>query len=435
MVTKTYTVPLYRKISEGHLKPSDIKSSDLFLEVTGERIGTSNENSPKSEIYSIDKTRRSIIVYSNTLGFKITDIFHTDNTPLYNMIVIPSVNSTKLLSELSAQVGTKFKTELLTESIIVFFNYNKNLITLDGIDYRVDLIYPVAAPFLKHPDVKTKRLKDRLKVTITSVDPSTAVVELISTDLLKPKVHNENWIEFYECVIKDRSGKYIHIYNHSFENLNKIEFQKYVGNIDYKVKDPILNISHTIVGEYLRYQYDSYRSNLLINTELNSDLYFYLNYAYENKTDLISVKFKEEVSEDLLEVYRLKDTERKLDVLVNPYIENKLYSLCGENFTLMLEDNIKRKYNKPDDIRFGNTRVILDLYNMINKPVDYLRVGDNTIIQVDLNPVEATPEVNELPPELLKYSSKLDVLRTKINTNLELHPALGNDERKYYSNQ
>lgn len=432
MITKTYKVPLYRKISEGHLEPSDTKSSDLFLEVNSKRIGTSNSNSPKSEIYSIDKTKTSLIVYTNTLGFKVTDIFYK-NTPLYNVILIPTLNATKLLEELSAKSGSKFITELLGDSVAVYLNHDDNTIVLGGIEYRVELIYPVRAPYLNHPNTKVKRLKDRLKVQITGIDINSAVVELLHEDLLRPKIHNENWVEFYECVIKDRSGKYLHIYNHSFELIEKSEYQKFSSQINYKVKDPVLSISYELSDNYINYIYNSYRSNLLFNTELNSDFYFYLNYSYTNKTDLIKISFKEQASEDLLEVFRLAEEEKTFDVLINPYINNKLHSLCGENFTLMFEEVKNNKYNKADDVRFGNTRILLDLERTINNVTEYINVGDTVIYQKDNYELPPTVEGNILPQYLQQYKSAMDNLKNKLENNLNTNQTIGSDEKSYYT--
>lgn len=425
MIKKTYNIPLHRKIAEGYLKPSAIKTSDLFLEVIGERVGVSYDGL-KSEIYSIDKTLSEVIVYTNTLGFKITDRYY-NKKPLYNMVTFPKGTSSKLLTELSAVIGREFLIEPFEEYVAVFFNYSKNTIELLGEVFNINLIHPVFAPFLGNPYVKVKRLRDRLKVSISGINIDNVSVELLSDDLFEPRVHNENWVEFYECVFKDRSNRYVHVYNHSFESVTKVEYQKKTNLT--QLKDPFNNVVTDEVGDYIKYEYTSYRSNLLHNVEYNSDIYFYLNYDYTNKTDVFVVDIKENISENLLLLYSVTDVKRDFDFVLNPYIVNKIYSLKGEDYTLMLSDNVNSKYNKPDDIRFGNTRIVLNLPNLVTKPIEYITDDSIVIVQEEAYNTMGDGETG-IPEGLLKY---MDVIR---NLEERLYNSISgiqsNGEKNYY---
>ena len=427
MIKKTYNIPLHRKIAEGYLKPSSVKTSDIFLEVIGERVGVSYDGL-KSEIYSIEKTRSEVIIYANTLGFKITDRYYK-NKPLYNLVILPKDNSSNLLTELSAIIGREFLIEAFEDTIAVFMNYTKNVVELLGDTYQINPVYPIFAPFLNNSNIKVKRLRDRLKVSVSNIDVSNISVELVSENLFEPKVHNESWVEFYECVFKDRSNKYIHVYNHSFELLSKNEYQKKTNLT--QIKDPAVSPIYSIdKGDYVRFEYDTYRSNLLHNIDYNSDVYFYLNYDYTDKTDVFIIDVKENFSEDLVLLYSITDVKKDFDFILNPYIINKIYSLKGEDYTLMFKENIKNKYNKPDDIRFGNTRVILNLPNLVTKPVEYITDGNVVITQEEAYNAYYDGGESPIPESLFKYRDVIQDLRQRLSDSRSGVQSDG--EKNYY---
>lgn len=437
MVTKTYTVPLHRKIASGIIKPTESIRSDFYLENENNIRKEVNINTPRAEIFNIEKKSNGLIVYSNTLNFKIT-MKYFNKIPLYKGIVINRFNLNLALIDLYSICGEEYLVEDIdSEFVAVFFNYKKSIITLNANDYIVRNVVDIGSSINHPPNVKIRKLKERLKIEIQGIDSELCTVELNSPNLLEPIIHN-NWVEFSECVIKDLTGNFIHIYNHSFNLVEKEEHQETKYKTLHNLKDPFWDFFPTVTEEtildYTKYKYTSWRSNLLINTEFSSSMYFYLNLNYVNKTDLIIYSLHEKIEENLILLYSITNDKSNYQLELNPYLTNKLIEPASENFSLVFEENKNNKYNRVDNIRFGTERVVLSLSSTVLNTEVYLQDGGEFVYQTPVINSITTPTFTTVskPTVTQNIENKLSILNGKINEIINNQSVQFTDNIKQY---
>ena len=386
MIQKNYSIPIHRKIGSTELIKTDIKESHFNIEVkTYEKEIEVNENF-ESIIYNIDKKEDTLIIYSNTLNIKVTDKFYK-NIPLYDMLETNIRDFEYILKT----IGEEYYLEKNNDDVVIYFN-NKNNIFIS--DYYK--IYNIGNPLTRTNNIKVRKLKNRFKITVTGINTKLVSILLGSRYLFSPTIYKD-FIEFHDMLVNIGTTQY-YIYNHSFNILNKKELITDSGT----VKDPVIEyISLTAINDYPFCTYNSWRSNLLFDQKLNSELYYYLNTNSTNKTDLIIQSFsKLDTNEGLVFMFSSSIPKISYSVTKNPYLRTEVSTPLGENYSIVF-DNVKDyKYNKYNDIKFGTEKIVLDLEKSVVNRQRYLSNYFEDMYQEDKitnYTTETTKSVEDLP--------------------------------------
>lgn len=385
MISKKYKIPVYREVCSSELIKTGVTDSHFKLDVIkNERVLEVNEDF-ESIVYNVERDRDKLIIYSNTLNLKITDKFF-NNIPLYEFVTF--YNEEDYLNFIKDK--KEYVVEKNPEDIVVYFNSNK-----DDFVIGKQFLYNVGNPLNRSSTVKTRKLKNRFKITITNINSQIASVLVGSRYIFSPSVYR-NFLEFYESIATIGNTQY-YFYNHSFNGLNKIEVK-----VD-KPKDPVIEYLdyyfYKDYKDYNVYKYTSWRSNLLFDQKIPTDFYYYLKLHPENKTDLILQSYSKIDDPSLLFICSSKVTNKDYKMTINPYLETDVVTPVGENFSLIFDENKDKKYNHYNDIKFGTERLTLDLEKLIKNTTNYISILDKDIYQED----------NALPITYESYKSTLDL--------------------------
>lgn len=403
MIQKTYNIKVHRKIASTELIKTNPVDSHFNLNCLSDRRKSEIENNLETIIYSIEKKKNTIILYSNTTNIKITNKFYKD-IPLYNYILTSKEDLEGILLKIDT---AEFVTENKDTSVIVYFNYNYNNYLPD-----VNRLNHIGNPLTRSDNIKVRKLKDRLKITISGVEENNVDIRLGSRYVFEPKFYR-NYIEFFESLVKIGSKIY-YLYNNSFNHLDKKEM--YLDR-ESKVKDPIINFNSIEEnGKYFLYTYSSWRSNLLYDQKINSDFYYYLNTDSANATDLLVQSYQKIFDEKLLLIYSNEKQKQDYEVTTNPYLATDITTPLGENYSLLFQEAKDNKYSIQNNIKLGTERLVLDFNKIITQKTKYLVKEDGTVIYQTI-PIKDIPNNNvktleDLP---LHFKNNLDELNTKLN--------------------
>ena len=361
MFSKTYNVNIHRKISEPVLIKEEVKNSDFYLHVEEENKSFIN-SSFETEIYSIERNTDSLVIYSNTTNIKVTDKFYND-VPLY--YVYDTSIGTLELSDIPIKIQ---------EDSYLFLNK-------DGIKdplKELKLIYEIGNPLTRSENIKIRKLKDRLKITIKNIDGVKAKIELNSKYLFEPKIHR-NYLEFPESIVK-LANNVVYLYNSSFNPQVKKEI---TSKNDPLLKDPVQNIIEIqdYDSESYLITYDTYKTNLMFNSKINSNLYVYLNLNSSNKTDMLEISTKEVESSSYILLYVKYTTKQKQDIGFNPYNETTVETPLGENYSIVFEENSSEKYHQSNDIKIATEVLNTNVFKLLDNRVRYLNVNGQQLYQ------------------------------------------------------
>ena len=421
MIVKEYNIPLYRRISTCKLKATETLRSDIYLKSSHVNNLEVNKDNFKTEIYNITRNPTSLIIYSNTTNLKITNKYF-NNIPLYQVIRnIPLTISVEIVELIKNAVGEQLLIENKDESVTVYLNTElKTISKVDGVVVEDVLVIGDSA-INRVDNVLIRKLKDRLKITIKDLENTENYsIRLGSNYLFEPKRH-KNWIEFYECVFPNLSQTFTQVYNHSFNIVNKVEYydlKEY--NID-ELKDPFflsdINLQEIYFDTEVLVEYNSYRSNLLIPTSYVEELFIYLDISGDpvNKTKNFHVSTKELFVSHLIPILTKRKQSDTYEFVENEFTKTILRTCNAEGYTVLLNDFKYEKYNRTDDVRLSNTRVLGNLYSVLENKENYISNIDGSEITqaTDLNlifnlPRQSIPVTTDSPNLMDNLKGEID---------------------------
>lgn len=437
MIIKEYSIPLYRRIAKCKLKATEALRSDIYLESSRANNLEVNKDNFKTEIYNITKKPTSLIIYSNTTNIKITNKY-LNSTPLYQVIKdIPLNISIEVIEKIKNLINDKILVENKNELVTVYLNTDlKTLPDLYGLKIEDVLVIGDSA-INRLDNISIRKLKDRLKITINGlIDVDNYSVRLGSSYLFEPKMH-KNWVEFYECVFPNLNQTYTHVYNHSFNIVRKTEYYTLKEYNSDDLKDPVLigdiNLQEMYFDKEVFVSYNSYRSNLLIPTTYTEELFIYLDISGNptNKTKNFHVSTKELNLIELIPILTKRKQTDSYEFLPNEFNKTILRTCNSEGYTFMMDTFKNEKYNKFDDIRIGNSRIISSILDVMSNRENYIsNINGQEIIQSnDLN-VIPTPVRSSIP--VIGESTLLVSLKDNVTTYLQNQSAFV-DKYKIYN--
>lgn len=350
---KTYKIPIHRKVAEATLLKETVNNSLLYLDIKKEKNYEINKDYD-AIIYNIVRTEKSLDIYSNTLNISITDKF-IENTGLY---FYKTFSNQEDLKDFKNKL-TIYKEEDLT----LFFN--------EEVNESFNKYCYIGNPLNRSSNIKVRKLKDRFKITIKDIDGLQAKVLLRSSYIFEPTSF-KNFIEFNEFILNINKTQY-YVYNNSFNILNKKEY-----SLINETKDPLIELNsfeNNIIS------YKSWRSNLLFNEKLESNYYYYLNLESENKTNLIVQTVEKQDNPSLLFMFSQTHKQLASKITWTPFSETVNYIPLGENYTLVNETVLDRKFNHYNDIKFSTERLLTSIERDIKNKTIYLIDGEDIIYQ------------------------------------------------------
>lgn len=364
MFTKEYTIKVHRKVASANIIKTEPKDSTFYLSNKGvDRKLVVNE-SLENIIYSIDRKPNSLVIYSNTLNILVTQ-FEKDGTPLFRLNAFPDKGS---YEEFVKDIDTY---EIIEEDgeYAVIHNEDKPNST-----YFYNITNPIER---SNKGIKVRKLTNRFKITISNINSEKAVVQLRSKSLFEPILH-KNYVEIPESIIYINNIQY-YLYNHSFNILDKEEIKD-----DNSPKDPVVGFTeeYHLQDNYNVVKYTSWRSNLLFDIKIETDLHFYLNTASTNKTDLIYCTKEEDYDHNLVHLFSVlyvKNTDSTLTK--NPYNEREVRTPLGENYTILTNTYNQSKYSDYNYIKFGTNALKLNIDKALTMESSYLIVDGAEIKQ------------------------------------------------------
>ena len=437
MIVKEYNIPLYRRVAKCKLKSTEPIRSDIYLKSSHVNNLEINKDNFKTEIYNITRNPTSLIIYSNTTNLKITNKYF-NNIPLYQVIRnIPLTVSIEIVELIKDLVGEQLLIENKDEFVTIYLNTDlKTISKVNGIVVEDVLVIGDSA-INRINNVSIRKLKDRLKITIKDLENTENYsIRLGSNYLFEPKRY-KNWIEFYECVFPNLNQTFTHVYNHSFNIVRKTEYydlKEY--NID-ELKDPFflsdINIQEIYFDKEVFVSYNSYRSNLLIPSNYNEELFIYLDISgnLTNKTKNFHVSTKELNLIELVPVLTKRKENDSYEFVSNEFNKTIIRTCNSEGYTFMMDTFKNEKYNKFDDIRIGNSRIIANILDVISNKENYIsNINGQEIIQSnDLN-VIPVPTRGSIP--VTGESTLLVSLKDNVTTYLQNQSAFV-DKYKIYN--
>lgn len=360
--TKKYSGKIKRMISEGQICPSSLP--ELYIKKTKQtEVDTSKSESLfPSKIFNILSKKTSTEITSNTLALKITDkVFN--NTPYYYKL---------------NQLPLKEDLELIEENYVIdnqtlYLNTTKKYIQ---IGYKMYTVVPVIGLDVWNRDkrVSIRKLKDRFKITIKS--NTDLQIELLTRSLLTPIVYN-NWISFNDCVSKFNSKDYVYLYTHSFEYYDKVEIHE--KTLKLNLRDlPIGDVSIEDLGDYLKVMYKTFRSNMQINNDLNTNLFLKIEVNDQGTAQLKTAVFNKN-SDFILKIINHKTHLEYVEA--NPYILAPLYKHKSEVYYFTWETTTK--YATDMNTPIGCERIVLDLDKLLDRRVPSYILEDGSKILDD----------------------------------------------------
>lgn len=439
MIIKEYKIPLYRRVATCKLKTTEAIRSNIYLKSSYNNELEVNKDNFKTEIYNIVKNTNSLIVYSNTTNLKVTNKYF-NNIPLYQVVKnIPLTISIEIIDLIKSLVGEQLLIENIDESVTIYLNTNlKTISKVNGIVVEDVLVIGDSA-INRINNISIRKLKDRLKITIKDLeDTENYSIKLGSNYLFEPKKY-KNWIEFYECVFPNLNQTFTQVYNHSFNIVNKIEYydlKEY--NID-ELKDPLFSLEPNIEEIYFDTEvlvhYNSYRSNLLIPTNYVEELFIYLDISGDliNKTKNFHISTKELFVSHLIPILTKRKQNDTYEFIENEFTRTTLRTCNAEGYTLLFNEYKDHKYNKTDDIKLTNSRILYNLEDTLANEENYIsKTNGSEILQaVDLNVIPTTPK-NSLP--VTGPLNLMDNLVDEINSYL-INTTNFTDKYKIYYNK
>ena len=415
MIIKKYNIPIYRELATAEVVKETPENSFFNLEINKEEKTTVNE-SFETKIYNIERKENQLIIYSNTLNIKVTDIFTESGVPLYYFKEFNINNEEDIQNQEAIIDGmiseylegiTEYKIDK-SDGAVLYFNKTEELLKI-----RSEYLYNIGNPITRTPNVKVRKLKDRFKITIKNIKGLRARIDLGSRYVFEPVVY-KNFKEIAETIVTINNNQY-YLYNSSFNILNKSEYNEN----SYEVKDPV---SMLYVSNNNWFFYDSWRSNLLFDEKLKTKYYYYLKLNSPNATDLVLQSLYKQDSSNLLFMFSSDYSVIENEITINPFTEIEAKKPLGENFSLVYKDNSYTKYNNYNDIKFGTEQLQLNFENVYKDKSLYLIDGGDVIYQSNKLNFEneyTNKTVEDLPPNFL---SNLNDLKSRIGNIVEVQP-------------
>lgn len=409
MIIKKYNIPIYRELATAEVVKETPENSFFNLEIKKEEKTTVNE-SFETKIHNIERKENQLIIYSNTLNIKVTDIFTESGVPLYYFKEFNINNEEAIIDGMISEYLegiTEYKIDK-SDGAVLYFNKTEELLKI-----RSEYLYNIGNPITRTPNVKVRKLKDRFKITIKNIKGLIARVDLGSRYVFEPVVY-KNFKEIAETIVTINNNQY-YLYNSSFNILNKSEYNEN----SYEVKDPV---SMLYVSNNNWFFYDSWRSNLLFDEKLKTKYYYYLKLNSHNATDLVLQSLYKQDSSNLLFMFSSDYSVIENEITINPFTEIEAKKPLGENFSLVYEDNSYTKYNNYNDIKFGTEQLQLNFENVYKDKSLYLIDGGDVIYQSNKLNFEneyTNKTVEDLPPNFL---SNLNDLKSRIGNIVEVQP-------------
>jgi len=426
MIIKKYNIPIYRELATAEVVKDAPQNSFFNLEIKKEEKITVNE-SFETKIYNIERKENQLIIYSNTLNIKVTDVFTDSGIPLYHYREFYINNEDDIenqeaiiddmISEYIEGIA-EYKIDK-TDGFVLYFNKEEDLLKL-----RSEYLYNIGNPVTRTPNVKVRKLKDRFKITIKNIKGLLARVDLGSKYVFEPVVY-KNFKEIPEAIVTINNNQY-YLYNSSFNVLNKTEYNEN----SYEVKDPVIAFSGFESNWFF---YDSWRSNLLFDEKLKTKYYYYLKLNSPNATDLVLQSLYKEDNSNLLFMFSSDYSIIENEVTINPFTEIEIKKPLGENFSLVYEDSVYDKYNSYNDIKFGTEKLNLDFDSVYRDRSIYLVDNGDTIYQynkLNFQNEYNNKTVEDLPPNFL---NNLNELKNRIGNILEVQPT--SSDNKIYTKE
>ena len=393
MIIKEYSIPLYRRIAKCKLKATEALRSDIYLESSRTNNLEVNKDNYKTEIYNVTRNLKSLIIYSNTTNLKITNKYF-NNIPLYQVIRdIPLDISAEIIELISSTITDELLIDNKDGAVTIYLNTNlKTISKVNGIKVE-DILVIGDSAINRMSNVSIRKLKDRLKITINNLsDTDSYSIKVGSDYLFEPKVH-KNWIEFYECVFPNLNQTHTHVYNHSFNIVDKKEYYNIKEYDVDNLKDPTYGVSPSIVETYydkeVVMQYKSYRSNLLLPIHYSEEFFVYLNISSNlaDKTKNFYVSTTELNSGTLIPILTKRKQNVTYSAVENIFTNTVLRTCNSEGYTVLVDDFKDEKYNSNDDTRITTTRVSSNIVNIMKNKENYISsdTGFDILQENDLN--------------------------------------------------
>lgn len=443
MIVKEYTIPLYRRIAEGVIKNTTPDRCDLYLDVDLKTNFKFNTYTPRTEIFNITRGK-TLKISSNTTNIKVTNKF-INNTPLFQVIKeIPNTVGEDFFDYIRQNISPVFLIEAEQNWYNIYLNTNKIFIDkIEGL-YVQDVV-TIGRTMYPSDIVKIKKIKDRLIIDIEVDSPKDYVIELGSEYLFEPRYY-KNWVEFYEFIYKDLQNDIIYNKNYSFNFFTKKEVYLTEDFNLSLLKDPILSIEDIELetnGKYTLVTYPSWRSNLIFNTNFNTDLYFYaaINSSPETKFKTIYLSNKKEDFENQNDYLLILDktlNTNEYSFIANEYSRTILKDSSCETYTIVDKRYKDAKYNHYNDIKFGNKRILTDIESVADDTEVYVLVDDREIYQEkDVKELLATTELFNLDTEYSSLLSpdiinRMQNLLDDIQNSFNKYPTIFTDKIKRY---
>lgn len=438
MIIKEYSIPLYRRIAKCKLKATEALRSDLYLESSYTNNLEVNKDNYKTEIYNITRNLNSLIIYSNTTNLKITNKYF-NGIPLYQVIRnIPLDISTEIVELISSTITDQILIENKDGSVTIYLNTDlKTISKVNGIKVE-DIITIGDSAINRISNVAIRKLKDRLKITINNLsDTDSYSIKTGSDYLFEPKIY-KNWIEFYECVFPNLDQAYTHVYNHSFNVVNKTEYYNIKEYDTDNLKDPIYIVDPNIIETYydkeVIVQYKSYRSNLLLPTNYSEEFFIYLNVSSNlaDKTKNFYVSTIELNSGNLIPILTKRKQNVTYSAVENIFTNTVLRTCNSEGYTALVNDFKDEKYNSNDDTRITTTRVSSTLVSILKNTENYISsdTGFDIFQENDLNLIPTFSTSGTVDPIVTNQSLLTDLV-SQVDAYL-LNQAAFTDKYKRY---
>jgi hypothetical protein len=438
MIIKEYSIPLYRRIAKCKLKATEALRSDLYLESSYTNNLEVNKDNYKTEIYNITRNLNSLIIYSNTTNLKITNKYF-NGIPLYQVIRnIPLDISTEIVELISSTITDQILIENKDGAVTIYLNTDlKTISKVNGIKVE-DIITIGDSAINRISNVAIRKLKDRLKITINNlIDTDNYSIKVGSDYLFEPKIY-KNWIEFYECVFPNLDQAYTHVYNHSFNVVNKTEYYNIKEYDTDNLKDPIYIVDPNIIETYydkeVIVQYKSYRSNLLLPTNYSEEFFIYLNTSSNlaDKTKNFYVSTIELNSGNLIPILTKRKQNVTYSAVENIFTNTVLRTCNSEGYTVLVNDFKDEKYNSNDDTRITTTRVSSDIVSIMKNKENYISSdsGFDIFQENDLNLIPTSSISGTMDPIVTNQSLLTDLV-SQVDAYL-LNQAAFTDKYKRY---
>lgn len=404
--TKTYSGKIKRAISEGQICPSTLPELYINKEQTTEIDSHNSEDLYPSKVFNIVSKKQSVEITTNTLNILVSDVVIDGVIYYFYLDSIPT--NLNVLAEYDYEIVND-KVYLNTDE--KYLQDNENIYTVYKV-YSLD-IYNLSS------NVSIRKLKDRFKITIKTNNPSLINIDVKSNSIFSPTIYN-NWLIFHDCIYKiDNSTS--SLFTHSFELYDKVEIHQ--KNVNVLLRDiPVNEVSiEHINDKYNKIIYKTFRSNLMINTELGQESFVYATKSQYSELEVCNYP---KTDLNIFPIFSIiKDKTRIKELNLNPYLNTNVYEGAGEKIYFIIEDItdstfITKKYNRSKDVPLGTERVLLSMYALINRR------------SIQTNSISGPTSINDVLDDYRddfyntttytgSNSTKLSELLTYLQSNLE----------------